>query len=643
MSSEIEGAWDRSTETGNAGPQVRRVDARGSATIVLLAAISTVTSLVNGFAYDDRLLILNNPRVHRLAHIGRVWTQTYWPPWMGAGLYRPLTMSAFVTEWWIGHGAPWVFHATNVALYIVVCLLVYRLAKLQLPPAGAWVAAALFAVHPVHVEAVGNVVGQSELWAACGTLAAVIALVHWRRSAVARASWCTRPTLDGVGDTAPRLLRLATPLGRGLGAEDLGGVRHQLVLVALVIGACLAKEHAVVTPALLVLAEVFLVDDPRPWRDRWRALRPFVLLLSLAVVSYVVVRAHVIGSWAGDRPNVVLEHLSAAARRWTMLGVVSEWTRLLMWPWRLVVEYAPRDITIHEHFEPSLMPNAVLLALILTLVVIAVRRRALAGFALLWIVVTLLLVSNLIVPTGILLAERTLFLPSVGAALLIGDAVTRLTARFGTAPVSSRAMHARWRHLAVAAGIGMLLVVWAWRSAQRQLVWRSNATVFARAPLDAPLSYRAHDVYAGLLFDRGDKIGGEREARIALALYPHDPVLYRDLAQEYMRAGMCTPAIPLLRRSIEEPASVETDAHLLLAECLLAEHDPSSARAEVLRGVAQGPYVYYGAGYHKVLIAIDSATGGPQGLRGSVAGARAAAGGAEPAPAAASVSLHPAR
>ncbi|HEY2595226.1 MAG TPA: hypothetical protein VGK33_15140, partial [Chloroflexota bacterium] len=505
------------------------------------------------------------------------------------------------------------------------------------------VAAALFAVHPVHVEAVGNVVGQSELWAACGILAAVTAFVHWRRSAVARASWGRRQTLDGVGETTPLVQRLATSLGQELGAENLGGVRHQLVLVALVIGACLAKEHAVVTPALLVLAEVFLVDDPRPWRERCRALRPCALSLSLAVVSYVVVRAHVIGSWAGDRPNVVLEHLSAAARRWTMLGLVSEWTRLLVWPWRLVVEYAPRDIAIHEHFESSLIPSAVLLALILTLVVISVRRRALAGFALLWIAVTLLLVSNLVVPTGILLAERTLFLPSVGAALLAGDAVTRLAAHFGTAPVSSGATRARGRHLAVAAGIGILLVLGAWRSAHRQLVWRSNATVFAQAPLDAPLSYRAHDVFAGLLFDRGDKIGGEREARIALALYPHDPVLYRDLAQEYMRAGMCTPAIPLLRRSIEEPASVETDAHLLLAECLLAEHDPSSARVEVLRGVALGRYAYYGAGYHRLLMAIDSATRGPQRLQGSVAGARATAGGAVPASSATPLSLHPAR
>ncbi len=290
-----------------------------------------------------------------------------------------------------------------------------------------------------------------------------------------------------------------------------------------------------------------------------------------------------------------------------MLGLVSDWIRLLVWPARLVVEYAPRDVAIHEHFDLSLLPNAVLLAVVLALAAISVRRRTLAGFALLWIAVTLLLVSNLIVPTGILLAERTLFLPSVGAALLAGDVFTRLAARFGTAPVSGSARAYR-RHLALAAAIAVLLVVGAWRSARRQLVWRSNAALFAQAPLDAPLSYRAHDVYAGLLFDRGDNIGGEREARIALALYPHDPVLYRDLAQEYMHAGLCQPAIPLLRRSIEEPASVETDAHLLLAECLLAVHDPASARLEVLRGVAQGRYVYYGAGYHKLLMAIDSAT-----------------------------------
>jgi hypothetical protein len=472
---------------------------------------------------------------------------------------------------------------------------VYALAVQLLPRVAAWIAAALFAVHPVHVEAVGNVVGQSELWAACAVVAAVAAYVRWRRSAIS--------------------LMQASPLrqrgARELGADEIGGRPHVLALVALVIGGCLAKEHAVVTPALLAIAEVCVIDDLRPLRERWRALRPLALLLTAAVIVYVAVRTNIVGAFAGDRPNVVLEHLSPAARRWTMLGIVSEWVRLLAWPWHLVVEYAPRDIRIHEHFDVSLIPNAALLALLAVLPVLSPLRHRVAAFGLLWVVVAMLLVSNLIVPTGVLLAERTLFLPSVGAVLLAGAAVAGLA--------RSAAFTAIWyrrgrRGLILVAPLALLLVVGAWRSARRQLVWRSNAALFAQAPLDAPLSYRAHDVYAGLLFDHGDAAGGEREARFALALYPHDPVLYRDLAQEYMRAGLCPAAIPLLRRSIAEPGAVETDAHLLLAECLLAQHDPRSARDEVLRGVAHGSYHYYGAGYHKVLLAVDSALTRPVGV-----------------------------
>jgi len=600
---------DRSTQTRDLVVRPAGADRRGAIAIALLATLASVTSLVNGFTYDDRLLILDNPRVHHLAHLGRLWAQTYWPPWMGAGLYRPLTMSAFMVEWTVGGGAPWVFHATNVALYILASVLVYGLARLLLPRGAAWIAAALFAVHPVHVEAVANVVGQSELWAACGVLGAVVAFVRWRRLAVARI---------GVGDASRSATRIVTDdrsvahrvlvwARHELGADVVGGVGRELVLVALVVGACLAKEHAVVTPALLAGAELLVVGDPRPIGERWRALRPFALMLIAAILAYVAVRAHVIGALAGDRPNVVLEHLSPVARRWTMLGVVTEWVRLLAWPSRLVVEYAPREITIHEHFDLSLVPNAVAVVLVITLLAVSVRRWPAGAFALLWMAITLLLVSNLVVPTGELLAERMLFLPSAGAMLLVGATIARLAPKVGEARLVVASWRVRGPQIALAAILALLLAVAGWRSARRQLVWRSNATLFAQAPVDAPLSYRGHDLYAGLLFDRGDNAGGEHEARIALALYPHDPVLYRDLAQEYMRAGLCPAAIPLLRRSIAEQGTMETDARLLLAECLLAQHDPASARDELLHGVAQGYYPYYGAGYHKVLAAVDTA------------------------------------
>jgi hypothetical protein len=184
--------------------------------------------------------------------------------------------------------------------------------------------------------------------------------------------------------------------------------------------------------------------------------------------------------------------------------------------------------------------------------------------------------------------------------LIIGTAVAHsgVLVRWRAFPLATLGARVAVASLIVAAGL---------RSAVRQPVWRSNETLFAQAPLDAPLSYRAHDVYAGLLFDHGDKAGGEREARLAIKLYAHDPVLYRDLAHEYMQAGLCVPAIPLLRQSIAEDRAMQTDSRLLLAECLLSDGDAAEARAEVLRGISEGYYPYYGPGYHRVLLAVDSA------------------------------------
>ena len=620
-------------------PEIRS-DGRGSrwapVTILLLALSASLTGLGNGFAYDDRPVVLQNLRLHHLTHFARLWMQTYWPPSMGAALYRPVTTLAFALEWWAGQGLPWVFHATNIALYAAVCLLVYDLAARILTPRVAWLAAALFAVHPVHVEAVANVVGQSELWAACAVIGAVTLYIRWRRAAVesmtgvegspvvgdARATHAS--PLPGAGeDLARRDVATAPPPTPG--RQPIAAVRRWqgALVIALVIAACLSKEHAVVTPGLLLAAELLLVNDPRPWSVRCRALRPYALALVAAVLAYVVVRAHIVGAFAGDRPNVVFEHLSPGARRWTMLGVAADWVRLLVWPSRLAVEYAPREIVLYDHFDLGLLPIAGLLVAIVALTLLSLRQWPAGAFALVWLGVTLLLVSNLVVPTGVILAERTLFLPSVGIVLLAGAVVDQVVAAMQSAQArGAELVPTRVLRVGAIAIVALGLGSGIWQSARRQLVWRSNATVFTQAVADAPYSYRAHDVYAGLLFDTGDRAGGEREARIALALYPHNAVLYRDLANEYMRAGLCQAAVPLLRRSIAE-STMQTDARLLLAECLLTEGNPDSARAEVLRGSAEGEY---GPAYHKVLLAVDSAVARRRTGRGAAIGERTGAG-----------------
>jgi len=153
-------------------PQPHRV--WSYAAVVVLAVVASATALANGFALDDLALVADNARVHSLDHWWRLFTLPYWPPQYGASLYRPLVTLAYALQWWTGAGAPWVFHLSSVALYTALCALVLTLLLEVLSPAPALIGAALFAVHPVHVEAVANVVGQSELMASLAMVASCI-------------------------------------------------------------------------------------------------------------------------------------------------------------------------------------------------------------------------------------------------------------------------------------------------------------------------------------------------------------------------------------------------------------------------------------------------------------------------------------
>src|ERR1051325_975840 len=131
--------------------------------LVLIVLAASGTSLGNGFAYDDLLIIRDNQQIHRLADMAFDFVQGYWPQEHGGALYRPLTLVLFSLQWAAGRGAPWVFHAVNVTLYAALTLGLFGLGRRILPTGAAWLGRARFALHPVHVEAVANVVGQGEL------------------------------------------------------------------------------------------------------------------------------------------------------------------------------------------------------------------------------------------------------------------------------------------------------------------------------------------------------------------------------------------------------------------------------------------------------------------------------------------------
>jgi hypothetical protein len=513
---------------------------------VLIAGLTTAASawsLANGFVYDDVPIILQNPLVHQLGSAGRIWHSGYWPAGL---LYRPITSQLFALEWAVGGGSPLVFHLVSVLLAVATALAVWRLAVRVLPPVVAVLVASLFAVHPVHVEAVANVVGQAELLAALFALLAAERYIAWR----------TEGTLS--------------PARRG-------------GLAALTLFAILSKETGYVIPLLLAAAELTVVRAGNRRRASAGELAPaFVLQLSV-VVGAILLRIIALGPTPAAGPAVALRSLAPGDRIVGMLAVVPQWVRLLVWPAHLQAEYGPPALAVTGVFGPAHLLGLVTLLGALALMAMTRRRHPAIAFGLAWTAIALLPVSNLLTATGVILAERTLFLPSVGTMLALGGAMELFLAHYDR----PRARPALW------AICGALAVLGAVLSARRQSVWRSEAVFFSQLERDAPRTYRAQLVASIHYSAAGRYPEAERTARRGLELYQGDPQLYKHLGQVLRVQRRCGEAIPILGEGVRRFPD-RTIVRSRLIECTLAVGDTARARAAAAEAVRLG-YTEFGA------------------------------------------------
>lgn len=515
------------------------------AIIVALSVAASFTVVLNDMIQDDIPVIVRNPAVHHLSGWAAHFHQPYWPKPFSPYLYRPLTSILFTLEWVAGHGRPWFFHGMSMVLYAAVCLAVLALCRRLLPPNAALAAAALFAVHPLHVESVAGVVNQAELAAALCAVLAVCGYLDWRAT------------------------------GRMAGAKVLA------LFACAYAAACLFKESGIVLPGLLAAAELTVVRDLRPLRLRVRHLWPLVATLAVVGAGFVMLRTMVLSSFAGTFSAEVFRGLSPGQRALTMLGVVPEWARLFVWPAHLQADYSPQEIMPATGWGYSQTVGLLILAPTALLALIGVARRWVASFGLLWIAVAIFPVSNLLVPTGIALAERTLFLPSVGVVLVLGAGLAAMASRLSQAHRAVRA--------AAIGALGVILLAGAVRSAIRHRDWHDTLTFWYRAVEDAPLSYQARAALGGVMFTIKQKGTGERLLQEAIRLYPDGVLTYQILGDRYRLAGFCVPAIQLYTRALElAPESADTRASSIA--CLLHDGRYAEARGVAAAGIAENTW-----------------------------------------------------
>ena len=522
-------------------PSLHRHTRAWLATLVALLALgSSITSLPNVFVQDDIPVILKNKENQSVAQPWQAFTRPYWPKPFSPDLYRPLMSVGLATQWVAGGGSPLIFRITSILLYVACAVAVFWLALLLLPVSAAFLAAAIFAVHPVHVEAVAVAVNQGEL--IVGLLATLWTGYYLR----------------------------ARSRGNLSTGASLGFIVAYLIT-------CFFKENAVILPGLLLAAELTIIRDPRPLRERVAAVRPLILALAATGLVFLMIRSAVLDSPVGTFTAEGLQGLTMGERTLTMLGVIPEWVRLLVWPAHLQADYSPQEINGALAWGPIQLLGLLLLCCAAAGAWLARRDAPVVSFGILWMAVALFPVSNVLVPTGIVLAERTLFLTSIGFVLMLGGLLPAVLRRIEEARPVMRRLAAVATAAVLAAGVVA--------SARRQRTWANPFAQSAQLLIDAPLSYRAHFGAASLLWE-----GRQREASVveyhrALALFPTSFAVPRELADRLRLEARCTEAIPLYQRALRYAPDLNEVRASLIA-CLMYDGRYAEARSQARIGLA---------------------------------------------------------
>ena len=514
---------------------------RGWLPVLAVAAIAlaaSLTGITNQFVQDDVVLILQNDRLHHLANWREILTTSYWPaPW-NQELYRPVTSLLLAAEFEIGTGHPLMYRIASDLLYAASAAGVYLLASRLLSRPIALGTALLFAAHPVHVEAVALGVGQSELL--LGLLATLMTALYVRRR-----------------------------------REDRLGTRDWLLLGTLYVTASMVKEQGFLLPALLLAAEMLLVSGPA--MPRIRRLAPGYAALAGTGLVLVLLRLELLGGqFARNFTAEALEGLTPMGRALTMLTVVPHWLRLSLWPAHLQADYSPGEILPSTGFGSAEALGLFQLLAIAGAAWRGQRRAPVFSFGIAWTAIALLPVSNVLVATGVVLAERTLYLPSIGVVLALGGLVELLKG-------SALWMKGNGLRTALAVVAAVLVIAGTARSAERQRVWHSERELSTRSARDAPKSYRMQTAYAYTLFEDGQREEGIQAYRRAIALAPvaHLWRVRNDLARRYFAEGNLELAVKELQASLSvDPDQEETWNYLVLAYLAQGAYGEAARHAE---------------------------------------------------------------
>uniref|UniRef100_A0A8C2PM37 dolichyl-phosphate-mannose--protein mannosyltransferase n=1 Tax=Cyprinus carpio TaxID=7962 RepID=A0A8C2PM37_CYPCA len=428
------------------------------AALVAVCALCYSNSLWGEFVHDDIWAITNNPDVRPGSSLQSIFTNDFWGKRMADNTshksYRPLCILTFKLNILLGGMTPFYFHLVNMFLHcMVTALLMHTCEQCVFEDSNfSFLTALLFSVHPIHTEAVSGIVGRADVLASMLFLLAFLSYI----SSMA----------DGFPPTVS-VLSLA---------------------LSLLLGTCamLVKETGITVFGVCVLYD-FLVLCRKP--------------LNLFGLDYMV-------SYMSNIVSILVLMKNQGFLTYCYLLAFNAW--LLLAPIVLCYDWQVGSIPLVE----SLWDGRNIASLTLALVMLALSlnckmkgKEVLVGV--LFLIFPFIPASNLFFHVGFVVAERVLYMPSMGYCVLVVHGLNRLYS-----------VVSRWGAAALTVSILVVLLLFSWKTVQQNEIWLSREALFRSGIQTLPHNAKVHYNYANFLKDRGRNQEAIYHYKTALRLYP---------------------------------------------------------------------------------------------------------------------------
>lgn len=448
--------------------------------VFFLAFLVHANTLGHQYALDDSIVITDNQFTSQgIDGIGDIFSKdTFYGFFkkdgkdnlVQGGRYRPLSLAMFALEYELFGENPFVGHLLNIVMFGLLCGLIMVFLKQLLKGQKhaeliAFFTAMLFAVHPVHTEVVANIKGRDEILALFFALLSISHVLKY--------------------------------------------VDHKKGISLIWSGVCLflaslAKENAITFVLIIPLALVL-----------FRSIKSSELVKSslpafIGVGVFLAIRFAVLGFSMGSESMELMnnpflkwtgstyEPMTFIERMPTVIYTLGAYIKLLFFPVGLTHDYYPRYIELMQWSD-----LLVLFSLIsyLGMIVVIIRqwsKNPIISFAVGFYLISLSIVSNVVISIGTNMAERFIFMPSLGFCLLIGFLFVVVIKRLkGKVPQGFKAPV-----FFVFYAIIMLLAV---GSVDRNKVWENNYTLFTTDIQKSTRSAKLCTSAAGIIIDTHKK------------------------------------------------------------------------------------------------------------------------------------------